>query len=248
MTHEHSRRRRFPGWAYGGAALVSVVAIVVAAGWIALRGMSDDVGATSHGHGAVVSGSPSVSSPTTSAPPPSSLPDVAAQRRDRAEQLATDAGSAGRASGASVAADESAREVTEADLASARGWLEAALAWREDEATNGPWGLAVERANSEWATTDVAVTVVPNTALENIASDAAVHGAMPRIVETTDETDRTGAAPGEMALRAAVVFGTGDGWTRPGLRLLVGFQLAEGKVTAVFIDDGYVVSDPELLP
>lgn len=75
-----------------------------------------------------------------------------------------------------------------------------------------------------------------------------VHGALPRIVEIKDETDPTWAAPGEVTLRAAVVFGTGDGWTRPGLRLVVGFQVVDGKVTAVFIDDGYVVSDPELLP
>lgn len=248
MTHEHSRRQRFPLWAYGAAALVSVVAIVAAAGWVALHGMSDDVGAASHGHGAVASDSPSASSPTTSAPPPSSLPEVAAQRRDRAEQLATDAGSAGRANGDSAPDDESTPGVTDADVAAAQGWLEVALAWREDEAPNGPWGLAVERANTEWATTDVSVTVVPTTALENIASDAAVHGALPRIVEITDETDPTWAASGEVTLRAAVVFGTGDVWTRPGLRLLVGFQVAEGMVTAVFIDDGYVVSDPELLP
>ncbi len=49
-------------------------------------------------------------------------------------------------------------------------------------------------------------------------------------------------------LEAAVVFGTGEGWTRPGLRLLVTFEVAGGQVTSVFIDDGYVVSDPELVP
>jgi len=248
MTHEHSRRWRSPGWVFGGVALVSIVAIVVAAGWIALQGMSDDVWAGSHGHGAVASGSPSASSPRTSSPPPSSLSEVAAERRERAAELATDAGAAGRARGESASTDDTAGEVTEENVAAARGWLEAALAWREDEAANGPWGLAVERANSEWAATDVAVTVVPNTALENIASDAAVHGALPRIVEIADETDPGWAAPGEMTLRAAVEFGTGDGWTRPGLRLLVGFQVDDGEVRAVFIDDGYVVSDPELVP
>ncbi len=241
-------RRRVPPWVMGVIAFVSIVGVMTAAGVVALRGMSNDGGAASGGQGAVVSGSPSASSATTAVPSPSSFPEVAAPRRERAEQHTTETGAAGRPGGNATSADDSERKVTDADVAAARGWLENALAWREDEAANGPWGLAVERANVEWATTDVAVTIVPNTALENIASDAAVHGALPRIVSITDETDPTWAAPGEVTLRAAVVFGTGDGWTRPGLRLLVGFQVADGKVTAAFIDDGYVVSDPELMP
>ncbi|MCK0116975.1 hypothetical protein MWU57_07995 [Isoptericola sp. S6320L] len=163
--------------------------------------------------------------------------------------MAAEAGDAGRV-GDDDAPDPAVgpAEVTDADLAAARGWLTTALAWREDEAALGPWGRAVKRANAEWAHPDVQVTVVPSTALEAIASDATVHVALPRVVELVDETDPEWAAPGEVTLKADVVFGTGDGWTRPGLRLLVGLEIADGEVTAVFIDDGYVVSDPELLP
>ncbi|PFG43793.1 hypothetical protein ATJ88_2503 [Isoptericola jiangsuensis] len=92
------------------------------------------------------------------------------------------------------------------------------------------------------------MTVVPSTALEAIASDATVHAALPRVVEFVDETEPEWTGPGEVTLRANVVFGTGDGWTRAGLRLVVDFQVTRGVVMAVFIDAGYVASDPELLP
>ncbi|QAY62461.1 hypothetical protein ET495_03445 [Xylanimonas allomyrinae] len=90
--------------------------------------------------------------------------------------------------------------------------------------------------------------IVPKTALEHIAFDAAVHAALPRIVSITDETDQTIDPADVVTLRAEVVFGSGEGWARPGMRLLVAMRVADDKVTGVFIDDGYVVSDPELVP
>ncbi len=249
MQQQQRRRRRVPPWGAGLAALATVALVVGAAVWFVLRGVPDG-GAPGHAEAVPSASAPVVESTSAPSPSPSTLHERAEHREEDAAEMAAEAGDAGRV-GDDDAADPAvgpAEKVTDADLAAARGWLTTALAWREDEAALGPWGRAVERANAEWAYSEVQVTVVPSTALEAIASDATVHGALPHVVEIVDETDPEWAAPGEVTLRADVVFGTGDGWTRPGLRLLVGLEVTDSEVMAVFIDDGYVVSDPELLP
>jgi hypothetical protein len=249
MHQQQSRRRLVLRWTAGLAALATVVLVVGASVWFALSGTSDD----GSGSAEPVPGAstPARESTPESVPTPTATAgrESVEQREDRGAELAAEAGDAGRA-GDEATADSAAgpEGATDADLAAARGWLTTALAWSENDAALGPWGRAVERANTQWAHPDVQVTVVPSTALEAIAADATVHGALPRAVEIVDETKPEWAGPGEVTLRADVVFGTGDGWTRPGLRLVVDLQVTGGVVKAVFVDDGYVISDPELLP
>lgn len=245
-TAGSDRRRRAP-WVRGVAALVTVAAVVAAVGWFVLRGAPDVGGPGPDGAATLSSASPTAGR-SAELETPSSLAEAAAQRRQGSAQRATDAGGAGRSGGGGTPDLERTSGVTAADVAAARGWLQTALVWREDAADVGAWGRALERADAQWATAEVEVTVVPTTALERIAADAAGHGALGRVVEITDQTEPEWAGPGEVSLRAAVVFGTGEGWTRPGLRLLADFQVSDGRVTAVFIDDGYVVSDPGLVP
>lgn len=239
--------RRRSLWIFGIAALVTVIFLIVVALWFAFRSDAS--------HSRSVAPTPPATVPTatgsaSSAPSPSGLHAVAQAREDQADRLASEAGNAGRsgADGASSGTTTAAEPLDDADIAVARNWLETALTWRENEASLGPWGRAVDRANAKWAAETVEQIIVPATALDHIASDAAIHGAPARVVDVADKTDPEWDAPNVVTLAAAIVFGTGDGWTRPGLRLLVTFEVADGKVTSVFIDDGYVISDPELLP
>jgi hypothetical protein len=247
MHQQQSRRHRIPRWVVGFTALATVALVVGVSLWFALGGASDAGPGSAE---PVPEASMPVRESTPALAPTSTAGlDSVEEREDRDAELAAEAGDAGRASDYRAAAPSvGLAEVTDADLAAARGWLTTALAWREDEAALGPWGRAVQRANIRWAHPEVQVTVVPSTAMEAIASDATVHAALPRIVAIVDETNPEWTAPGEVMLLADVVFGAGDGWTRSGLRLVVDFQVTGGEVAAVFIDDGYVASDPELLP
>ncbi|GAB2471370.1 hypothetical protein [Xylanimonas ulmi] len=241
----HTRRRS--ARAYGVAALLTVSAILAGALWLAAR--PDDGPAIARARPTTGS-APTATTPPSSTPAPSGIHQAARARREEAERLASNAADAGRADGnvATAAPTSAAQPVDDAEVAAARGWLETALTWREDEAPLGPWGRAVERAHAQWAADHVEQTIVPTTALEHIASNASIHAALPRVVAITDKTNAEWDAPNVVTLAADVVFGTGVGWTRPGLRLLATFEVADGEVTSVFIDDGYVISDPELLP
>ena len=252
-------RGRLPVWAYGIAALVTAMAVVVGAVWFAVGRTPDG------GHDAVPRAvsvpapSPSVSASapggqaprvsSSPSPSPSTLPEVAASiEADRAADRAA-AGNAGLAAEDSLAAPPAAgAAATDADRVAAHDWLTTALNWRTTDLDHGPWTLAAERATAKHGSEDLQYVVAAATALERIAYDALAHDAPPKIVEITDETNAEWDAPDSVTLRAAVVFGTGDGWVRPGMRLLVNFQVSDGVVTGVFIDEAYLSIDPELLP
>jgi len=167
-------------------------------------------------------------------------------RRDAGRDAAGEAGLADTHELGEVEA--SGPPATNKDRAAAHGWLREALDWRVTDIDNGAWDLAAERASEQYAATDAQVVIAASTALERIAHDTLSHAALPRVVAVADKTDPAWDAPDAVTLEAAVVFGTGQGWVRPGLRLLVNFQVEDGKVTGVFIDEAYVASDPELVP